>query len=95
MPQDKTKQPELPEIIGKIVAAIASQWLVYWFVKKAVLKRGGPEWAAYGFGRMAQLIQAPQIKKELELEPAELQGAVTRWKQRQSVSERRRKAPLN
>lgn len=74
------KKPEnMTEVVVNMVGATVVSWGTYFWMKRAIRKRGGPKWAQYGFARLLMIANSPNIKKQFHLEPEEITPVVLKW----------------
>ena len=69
----------MTELVTAYASFAVTQTATYFLIKRGVRKRGGSEATAYGFGRLALLIQAPILQKQLGLSPEQVKPIVENW----------------
>lgn len=60
--REKRLRESLQELTDTGIAAVLL-WISYFFIKRGIIKRGGPEWAAYGIARLAMAIYSQPTKE--------------------------------
>lgn len=79
MAGENGKPESMTEVTINLVAASIASWGSYYMTKRKLRKLGAPEWAAWGFARTMQFVQAKALREQMHLSNEDISPVVQKW----------------